>query len=277
MFLPAIAAPAILIAAPNLAIERVTLHQFEDGPVLESAYEFLPGETVWLSCRITGQQTEKSGDEEQHVRLSWQMRAVDPEGVLLDMPQAGRIDEVLRREDKNWQPKFLATFQIPTAVPGGEYKIPIRVKDEVAGTEAASELVFRVRGPRIQPAETLVIRNFRFFQSEQDTTPLRPVVYHRGQMLWARFEMAGYKFGENNRFSVSYGLAVLAEDERQLFAQADAAAESKESFYPQRTVPGALSLNVDRGVAPGTYILVVMVEDKVGGQTAEVRETFKVE
>ena len=35
-----------LAAAPKLAVERLALHQFEDGPVLNATYEFLPGETA---------------------------------------------------------------------------------------------------------------------------------------------------------------------------------------------------------------------------------------
>jgi hypothetical protein len=76
---------------------------------------------------------------------------------------------------------------------------------------------------------------------------------------------------------VDYGLAVLNAEGKELFAQPEAAAESKESFYPQLRVPGALSLNLDANVPRATYILVVTVRDKIGGATAEQRETFQVE
>lgn len=48
-----------LCAQPKLAIERIALHQFEDGPVLAANYEFVPGETVYFSCRLTGYRIEK--------------------------------------------------------------------------------------------------------------------------------------------------------------------------------------------------------------------------
>jgi hypothetical protein len=102
-------------------------------------------------------------------------------------------------------------------------------------------------------------------------------VYKPGTTLWARFDMAGYKFEANHKFSVDYGLAVLNADGKELFAQPEAAAESKESFYPQLRVPGALSLKLDPNVPPATYTLVVTVHDKIGGQVAEQRETFRVE
>jgi len=72
-------------------------------------------------------------------------------------------------------------------------------------------------------------------------------------------------------------LAVLNADGKELFAQPEAAAESKESFYPQLIVPGALSLHLDPNVPSATYTLVVTVRDKIGGQTTEQRETFRVE
>ena len=73
------------------------------------------------------------------------------------------------------------------------------------------------------------------------------------------------------------GLAVLNADGKELFAQPEAAAESKESFYPQLRVPGALSLHLDANVAAATYTLVVTVRDQIGRQIAEQRENFRVE
>jgi hypothetical protein len=270
----------VLFAQPKLAIDRLALHQFEDGPVLVATYEFVPGETAWFSCRMAGFQSEKK-DDDRSVKLAWQMRVLDPAGVPVEKPRAGRIEENLQPQDKTWQPKFLASFEIPPFAPGGTYRIPVTVKDELASAEVSGQLEFHVRGAAAEPTETLVIRNFRFLQTESDTTAFRPAVYHPGGTLWARFDIAGYKFGDNNRFSVDYGLAILGAGEprgemKQLFAQPEAASESKESFYPQRIVPGALSLNLDQNVALGSYTLVVTVHDKLSDQNAEFRESFLV-
>jgi hypothetical protein len=89
--------------------------------------------------------------------------------------------------------------------------------------------------------------------------------------------MAGYKFEANHKFSVEYGLAILDAEGKELFSQPAAAAESKESFYPQLRVPGALSLHLDANVPKATYTLVVTVRDKIGGDAVEDRETFSVE
>ena len=219
----------------------------------------------------------QAGDN-RNVKLSWQVGIVDPAGVAVEAPRTGRLDESLRTQDKDWVPKFVVSFLLPSFIPGGNYHIPVTVKDELAGSEISGSLEFHVRAESIEPSETFVIRNFRFLRNETDTEALRqPVVYRPGAMLWAKFEMAGYKFEANHKFSVEYGLAVLNADGKELFAQPEAAAESKESFYPQLRVPGALSLHLDPNVPAATYTLVVTVRDKIGGQTAEQRETFRVE
>lgn len=266
-----------LPAASKLAFERLALHQYEDGPLLASSYQFLPGETIWFSVRIAGFESQPAGDN-RNVKISWQVGIVDPDGVAVEAPRTGRLDESLRSQDKDWVPKFVVSFLLPSFVPGGTYHIPVTVKDELAGSEITGGLEFSVRAESIEPAASFVIRNFRFLRNETDAEALRqPVVYKPGTTLWARFDMAGYKFEANHKFSVDYGLAVLSADGKELFAQPEAAAESKESFYPQLRVPGALSLKLDPNVPPATYTLVVTVHDKIGGQVAEQRETFRVE
>jgi hypothetical protein len=96
-------------------------------------------------------------------------------------------------------------------------------------------------------------------------------------MLWARFDIVGYKFGDNNRYSVDYELAVEDSTGKRLFAQPEAAAELHESFYPQSVVPGELSLSLDKNVVPASYTLVVTLHDKIGDQSWEERRTFQVQ
>jgi len=270
------ATAALALAQPKLAFDRAALHQFEDGPVLAPNYEFVPGETAYFSCRIAGYRTAKN-DDQQSVKLSWEMRVLDPSGVPIEKDKSGKIAETVLPQDKDWKPKFLATFIIPGFVPSGTYHIPIKVKDEVAGTEISMDLPFKVHGHDLQPSETLVARNVQMLRAEDDRVPMKNPVYHPGDMLWARFDIVGYKLGEGNHFSVSYGLAVLNASGEQLFAQPDAASEEKSSFYPQRYVPGVLSLSLNDQVAKAPYILLVTIHDKVGNQTFEIRQPFQVE
>ncbi|MBZ5604844.1 MAG: hypothetical protein LAO79_21310 [Acidobacteriia bacterium] len=263
-------------AQPKLAFDRVALHQFEDGPVLAADYEFVPGETAYFSCRITGYRAAKN-DEQQNVKLSWQMRVLDSAGVPLEKDKSGEIKDTVLPQDKDWKPKFLATFIVPGFAASGTYHIPVKVKDEVAGSEITVDLPFRVHGHDVAPSETLVARNFQMLRAEDDRAPMRNPVYQPGDMLWARFDITGFKLGEGNHFSVSYGLAILNESGEQLFAQPDAASEEKESFYPQRYVPGVLSLSLNANVAKAPYTLLVTIHDKVGNQSFEIKQPFRVE
>ena len=273
----ACALTAALRAQGKLAIDRLALHQYEDGPILASGYEFLPGETGYFSCRIAGFQAKKNADDQRSVTLSWQARVVDPAGVLLEKPQSGRIEERLQPEDKEWRPKFLMAFEVPPFAPGGDYRIPVLVKDELAGAEVGGELVFHVRRPAVEPADSLLVRGFRFTGSEDDATELRPAVYRPGSVLWARFEIAGHTLGEGNRYSVAYGLAILDAAGKQVFAQPEAASEAHASFYPRRVVPGALSLTLDPNVPRGEYTMVVTVRDQIGMQVSELKEGFRIQ
>lgn len=271
---PAALLSATLSAAPELAVQRLALHQYEDGPVLESSYEHLPGETAWFSARVTGFSTEPEGDN-RRMHLSWKVEVRDPAGVLVEPQRQGEIKETLLKEDRDWVPKFTLDFMVPSFAPAGEYRIPVTVRDELARAETKAELRFRVRGEPMPTATSVSVRNLRLLARETDRFGLQPAIYRPGSTLFARFDIVGYRLGENNRFSVDYGLAILA-GERQVYAQPEAAAESGEGFYPQRWVPGGFSLNLEEGVAPGLYTLVVTVRDRLSGQTSAAQAQFEV-
>jgi hypothetical protein len=272
----ALIAVQVLSAASSFRIGSMVVHQFEDGPVLPLSYEFLPGETAYFSCRLAGFSADK-GEETQHVKLSWRMEVSDPSGAFLQKAETGLIEDKLLAEDKDWAPKFLATFVVPAFALSGDYRVSVKARDELAGADAVAEMVFHVKGHAIEPSATLAVRNFLFVRDEADAFGMRNPVYQPGDTLWARFDVTGYKFEANHRFSVTYNLAVEDTEGKQVFTQPDAGAESRESFYPQPYVPGTLSLSLDKNVPAATYTLVVTVKDTLGGQTSEVRQPFKVE
>jgi hypothetical protein len=258
-----------------LAFDRLALHQYEDGPILGANYEFLPGETAYFSCRVSGFQTQVQ-EEERIAKLTWEMQVVDPGRVLLEKPSSGKIQETLGAQDKTWLPKFLVSFVVPPFAPSGTYKILVHVRDEVAAKDLNATLEFKVRGHDVEPSETLVARNFKILHAE-DETVVTPPVFKPSSTLWARFDITGFKIGEKNNFSVEYGLAVENSEGKQLFSQPQAAEDHGEPFYPKRYVPGVLSLNLDPNVAKGQYMLVVILRDQVGQQLQEVRQPFQVE
>jgi hypothetical protein len=271
----------VLYAAPKLALERIALHQFEDGPLLEPSYQFLPGETAYFSCRLTGYQTRPIDDDRQSAKLAWRMEVRDPMGVLLEEPAQGRIDADLFPEDTDWRPKFLKSFVVPPFAISGEYRISVRVRDEIADGEVSGELKFRVKGhapdASMDPNGKLTAGNVVFLSGENDTLGTRSTVAHPGGAAWVRMDVSGYKFGPGNRFSIAFGMALENAEGKQLFSQSDAGSQTDESLYPQRYSIGTLTLNLDKNVPAGAYTLVVTIRDQVGDQSYEVRAPFEVQ
>jgi hypothetical protein len=166
---------------------------------------------------------------------------------------------------------------LPPLAGSGTYKIVVRVTDDIAKTEASKEVPFAVRGREVEPSDTLVVRNFRFYRTEEEPTPLANPVFRRGDTVWSRFDITGYKFGEGNMVEVAYGIAVLNSEGKVLFAQDQAAVEQGGSFYPKRFVPGQMSITTQSNMKPGDYYIVVKVEDRIGNQKSESKEKFTVE
>jgi hypothetical protein len=275
-WLIAFAALQLWAADPKpLAIQRITLSQFEDGPGIPGGYQFVAGETIFFSFQVSGY--KPVGDEEPRVSLAYTIEAQDPAGVPILEPVSANVDTTLDSEDKQWMPKVRLTISLPPHAPGGEYRISMIVRDRVAQTQVTGETKFRVKAPAFTPSDKLVIRDFDFYRGEDDQKPMGEAVYRGGDTLWARFYITGYQFGPKNALEVGYGLAVLRPNGETMFRQEDAAVEKQESFYPRRFLPATMSLNLDKDLKPGTYTLVVLSNDKIGKQTVELKSVFRVE
>lgn len=268
----------VLAAAGRLEIVQPALHQYEGGPALTGAVEFFPGDTVFLTFRVSGFELVEKANEES-LALEYEIDALDPQGIRLQEKVGGKVSAVVRPEDKKakWLPLVEYSVLVPPAAPPGEYRLALAVRDVNSGAEARRDVTFRVRGRYVEPSETLVVRNFRFYRSEVDTRPLEVPAYRPGDTLWARFDITGYRLGPNNRFSIDYGLSVLSESGRVLYTQEVAAADERESYYPERYTQGSLSLSLTRDLAKGTYTILLTVRDHLGDQTYQVRQNFFVD
>jgi hypothetical protein len=260
-------------AAGPLAIVNTAVEQGEGGAPVPASFEAVSGEVLYFSFQVAGYQVAP----DQKIKLRYKLEAFDPRGVRIIAVVEGRVDAELAPQDKEWRPKVRHELPIPPLAPPGKYKIAVEVTDELAKTTAAREHTLLVRGREVAPSETLVIRNFRFFGSEDATEPLRKAAYRPGESVWARFDIVGYKYGPGNKVDLNYGVAVLNAEGKQLWAQEEAAVERSESFYPKPFVPGSMSLNLQPNIRPGEYAIVITARDAVGGQTAEARGVFAVE
>lgn len=261
---------------PKLSLENASLQQSEDGPSVSSSFVFVPGEAVYFSSQIAGyQKVEK--DDKNMISLTWSIEVRDPKGILVTHPEKGMIDTHVAPEDRKWMPKARYSFSVPPFADSGIYHVKFQVKDENSKKEANTELTFTVEGVKVEPSETLVIRNFRFLRKEDDKQPLQVAAYRPGDTLYTRFEMIGYRLGEQNAFDIDYGLAILNGQGEEVYSKLPAAEEKNESFYPRRYTPGVISLDIPKEIPHGAYTLVVTARDHQGNQTAEVRQKFSVE
>jgi len=265
-----LAAP--LCAAP-LAIVRPVVSDSDGGAVLPPAFEHIPGETLFFFCRVGGYQ--KTSDEKIHLKYS--VEAVDPKGVPLVEPlQQEVVDEVLP-QDKDWMPKIQTEIMVPPLAGSGTYKILIHVEDLIAKTTAESSLPFQVQGRDVAPSDTLIVRNFQFYASEEEARPLEKAAYRPGEGVWARFDITGFKYGPKNKVDVSYVTSVIAESGKVLWTQPEPAVEQEESFYPKRFVPASMGITLQNNIARGAYTIAVQVKDALGDQTYETKQIFTVE
>lgn len=270
------AAALAVAAAPAIHIETPVLSRFEDGPRMPVNSALVPGDTLYFSCRITGFDA-KATDETRHVQLHYNIAARDPFGVSVAEPKAGKISTDLSPEDKHWEPKLRDAIVVPAFAPAGVYHIAVQAVDELDNSQSSLETTFEVAGHKVELNTPLAIRDFHFYRREAEREPLQSPAYSAGDTVWARFDIAGFKLGDKNRLNVDYGVTVLRPTGETLYSQPVAATEKSESFYPQRWVPGVLSLNLTKDLPHARYTLVVTAHDLIGNQTCELRETFDVE
>lgn len=268
--------PLFAIVASPIVVERSAVQQIEDGPTVTLDYEFRPGETVYFTFRLAKFETIED-DDKQKLELAYRIEVSDADGTAVVEPQTGKIATQMLPEDRNWTPKGRWNFSLPDHAEDGKYKITLVAQDVIGKTETRTTAFFTVRNRRVERSETLVARAFGFYQSEESVKALDPAVYRAGELVWAKFDLTGFKLGEKNDVDVQYGLTVLEPSGKVSFAQPEAAREKFQSFYPKRWVPAVFNLTLPGNVTKGVYTLVLTIRDHVGKQDLELRREFKVE
>jgi hypothetical protein len=260
-------------AAEPLKIVNAVAHQMEDGSMATVPKSFTTGEVVFFSFQLENY----SVSPEKKVKLSAKIDALDSKGVRLQEPVLSTVDTEITPKDKEWKPKLRAQVIIPPLALAGIYKIGVKAVDHLNGAEAAAEIPLTVTGRNVAESDTLTVRNFGFYRTEDGPEPLSTPAYRAGDTVWARFDITGYKYGEGNAVDVEYGVSVLSPSGKVLFSQPRAAAEQTASFYPKRYLPNSFNLNIQPKTPPGAFTIVLTVKDNVGDQTYETKQQFSVE
>ncbi len=268
--LHAVQAPSRRSAAFQIA--NAALLEAEDGFAARSDTIYLPGETLYLAFNIQGY----TADRNSRVKLAYTIDALDPSGAPFVEPNVGKVDTELSPQDAKWMPRVRFSPALPLFVESGKYKFAIRVTDQISNKQASLEVPFQVRGRHVEPSPTLVVRNFAFSR-EEDGEPLSVAAFRRGDVLWASFDMTGYKIGDKNLLEVEYDLAVLNPEDKQIFKQPEPAREKGSTFYARRYVHAVFNLNLESNIPPAEYTIALAVRDHLGHQTYEGRYKFTVE
>lgn len=264
--------PAVLSAA-GLQVVRPVISQMEGGTPDTPGFEHVPGETLYFSCRVTGY----SKSPEEKVHLAYSVQAFDPKGVALSEIYKNDISDEVTAQDKDWQPKIETEIAIPPLAPSGAYKIVVKLEDVIAKANTEISVPFNVRGHVVEPSDTLVVRNFRFFRNEDDAQAMPKGIYKPGDGVWAKFDITGFKYGDKNKIDVSYVTSVVAPSGKVLWTQPEPASEQSESFYPKSYVAASFGISLQPNIRPGEYTIAVQVKDAVGNQTIEAKGTFTIE
>jgi hypothetical protein len=265
------------LLAKDLVIERPAIQQIEDGPPIDGSFEFLPGETAYLSFRIQGFGTKEKDDEFRSLSLKYTIEVTDPSGIPAVEKFAGAVATDVRNEDKEWSPRVRREIRLPDFAVRGKYKIALAVRDEVSSEEAKAEVTLTVRARDVAPSEELVVRNFGFYKTENDRRPMTQAIYHPEEPIVVRFDITGYKLGEKNAIDVEYGIQLVGPDEKAVISQPLAAAEKSSSFYPRRWLPVTFRLDLPENPKKGQYSLSMEIRDKLAGKNLEVKQTLEVE
>lgn len=259
--------------ATGLRIAQTVFHDRQEGAAaIREGYEYRSGELLFFSFRIAGYTVKKD-----RVELRWQVYATDPEGLLLFDIVRGTINEEVTHADEQWLPRAELTLPLPAQLAPGAYRLRILVSDEFAEKSIEQTVTFRVGGRPIPRPESFSILNAGFYRSESGGSPMNPPVYRQGDNLFLRFELAGFKLGEKNKFDVGYGVRLLRPSGNLLYEEPLAAEETDSPFYPKYLMMGGLSLSLSKDLTPGEYTMIILAEDRVGGVKTEHTLTFLVE
>ena len=272
-------AAGILLAAgicvaqtPPLKIDNPVAAQYEDGPPL-GALRLRPGEIVYLSFTVENY----ARTETRKVALTGHVQVFDPAGTPIFPADEVAVATTLSEEDKTWKPKLRSAIAIPAIAPPGAYKVKLEVTDEQSHQSATAESSFDVEAKYVAPSKELAVRELNFFRNQDDTTALITPVYRAGDMVWVKFYINGYKYGEQNAIDASYDVELLAPDETSIMKKEDAAMEKSTAYYPQPYIPEIFNLTLKTTMAKHAYTVVITAHDAVGNQTATTKAKFLVE
>lgn len=269
---PALVVP-LVFAATALQIVRTSISDTDGGPANPANADYRPGDSLYFVAHVAG----FAKDPNEQVKLAYTVTALDAHDRPLAEPYKNTLTAEVTPQDKDWQPKIATSVSLPLFLFPGEYKILVQTQDLVAKSSAETSVPFRVRITEdVHPTDSLSIQAFRFLRREDDAKPAERAAYIPGDHLWAKWDIAGFRYGPGNKIDVTYVASVLAPDGKVLWTQPQPEGVANESFYPTAFVPAEMGIELQPKIKLGDYTLVVTAKDAIGNQTAEERHQFSI-
>lgn len=185
-------------AAAELKIENLAFRMAKYGPPVEKN-DYCPGETVYLSCDLTGIQTDEAGRVDAEVSMT--VRSAEGKAVI---PKK-RVVAV--QEQPLYSTGRLAVLLPVTPAPNwptGQYTIKIEAADRATGTAAETECSFN-----LAPLKFGLIEARLALDSEGKI--LIPFHVQKGMHAFVLMTLASPSYGENNLLDITLDIVIRNE------------------------------------------------------------------
>jgi hypothetical protein len=217
----------------------------------------------------------KSPEEQIHIKYS--VQAFDSKGVAVSEALENDMKEEVGPQDKEWMPKIETQIVLPDTLLSGKYKIVVKAEDLIAKASTEGVVPFDLKSRDVAPSSTPVVRNFRWYHSEDEANPMRQPVYHAGESMFMKYDVTGFKYGPANKVDVSCVASLVLASGKVIWTQPEPATEQSEGFYPKPYFSVEFGISLQKNFQPGTYTMAVAVKDNVGKTTYEGKFNFTVQ
>lgn len=257
-------------AEATLEVVNLDLLDSRDGFAVPPDSIYAPGEAVHLVFQVRGYRI----GQEDRIRLTWEVEALDPQGRDFYRSERGNVDVELAPQDKNWMPIVRYSPRIPDHASGGRYTLRLAVRDELADLSVEAEVPLRVEGTELGSFDHLTVREFQFVLDEHDATVVQPV-FRAGERIWARFFITGYKMRDDHTYSVESD-AWVVNAEGQVMFSFEQGGDQGRPYYPRLWLPATMRMDLQETIPPGRYEVVLQVRDAIGQMDVTERFGFVV-
>ena len=237
------------------------------GPVRSAVFQ--PGDRVFLKYDIAG----FARDTNRTPHLSFQLAAADPAGVAIHEPWTTRVDGVLvRGAPVNGSPGL----ELPPFAPPGEYKIAIKVHDDVAKTDLELTPSFELHAAAVGPPSGLELRDLQLSRSESGPAESTPAM-EAGSTVYMNMNVFGLQFRDGHT-NGHMSLKTLDPDGKLALDQPDFVDLSESQFYrpPTYWVHVHGQLPIPSGAKKGIYTQQYTALDNISNQTITGEVKFEV-